>query len=115
MTPRERHLLKKFGITTEQYDDLLRRQHSCCGVCGRPATEFRSRLSVDHDHHSGEIRGLLCVHCNRFIVGRHRRENGASLLLAAYEYLAREVYTNWIAPPKLKKKRKRKWTRRKKS
>lgn len=104
MTPRARHLLKKFGITVEQYETLLHRQGHCCAVCKRPASEFKHRLAVDHDHKTGYIRGIICTYCNRWIVGRHRRESGADLLLRAYKYLTAD-YPGWIVPPKIKKKR----------
>lgn len=103
-SPRSRHLLKRFGITETQYDELLKRQDYRCAVCLRPHSEFRHRLCVDHDHSSGLIRGLLCVHCNRYVVGRHRKEKGSELLLAAYEYLTRE-YPGWVVPPKIKKRK----------
>src|SRR6185503_2649221 len=105
-SPRSRHLIKRFGITEEQYDVLLREQEERCGVCRRKASEFKSRLCVDHDHWTGQIRGLLCTYCNRRIVGRHRLGSGHELLKAAYEYLTKE-YPGWIVPPKIKKKRRR--------
>ena len=108
---RTRYLLKKFGITEEQYDALLRAQDGCCAVCHRPATTFRKRLAVDHDHESGLIRGLLCLHCNRYVVGRHRRERGADLLLAAYQYLVKD-YPGYRVPKKVK--RLKKWKKKKK-
>src|SRR6185437_5442469 len=103
---RSRHLLTKFGITEKQYDDLLRSQDGCCAVCNRPASTFRHKMCIDHDHSSREIRGILCIHCNRYIVGRHRKERGADLLLAAYKYLTKN-YTGWIVPPKKKKKKRK--------
>lgn len=109
---RANHLLKKYGISEEQYNDLLRKQNGCCGVCGRPADVFKRRLSVDHDHDSRFIRGLLCFTCNKYVVGRHRKENGANLLLAAYEYLTAE-YPGWIVPLKRKKRHARKSSRKK--
>jgi len=104
---KKNYLLKKYGITDDQYNQLLQKQMGCCGVCRRPAAGFKSRLAVDHDHKTGELRGLLCTYCNRRIVARHRREHGASLLQAAFEYLARKEYTGWIVPPKIKKKKRR--------
>lgn len=104
---REYHLRRKFGITESQYDELLRKQEGCCGVCKRLATSFRKRLAVDHDHATGHIRGLLCFVCNRRVVGRHRKEYGAELLLAAYEYLT-GTYPGWLVPKKKKKRRCRK-------
>ena len=97
---------RKYGITKVQYDEILQRQLGCCGVCRRPAGEFKIRLSVDHDHHTGAIRGLLCNHCNRFIIGRNRAGTGGVELFAnASEYLKQD--TGWFVPPKKKKRKKR--------
>lgn len=103
-SPRSRHLLKKYGITEDDYNLLLERQNWSCGVCGRHQRLFKQRLAVDHDHKTGEVRGLLCTYCNRRIISRHRRELGASLLQAAFEYLTRSAYTGWIVPKKIKKR-----------
>src|SRR6266704_4495450 len=108
-SPRSRHLLKRFGITELEYESLLQRQGGACAVCRRPAEYFRKRLCVDHDHYTGAVRGLLCIHCNRYVVGKHRRDKGAELLRSAYEYLTKE-YPGWIVP---KKKRRKKHARRK--
>jgi Recombination endonuclease VII len=63
---REIHLRNKFGLTPEQYDEMLERQGGGCAICGSPPTPAIS-LHVDHDHGTGEIRGLLCVRCNNGI------------------------------------------------
>lgn len=110
MSARNSYLLKKFGITESQYDLLYEKQAGTCAVCGRHSSAFKNRLSVDHDHYTGEIRGLLCINCNRYIVGRHRKDRGADLLRMAYEYLLAE-YTGWLAPPKTKKKKRKKHVR----
>ena len=60
---REIHLRNKFGLTPEDYDDILEAQGGVCALCGYPPTPGIS-LHVDHDHGTGEIRGLLCVRCN---------------------------------------------------
>ena len=62
-------LQQKFGITLEYYDRLFEAQGGVCAVCGRPETIRHqsgavARLCVDHDHTTGEVRGLLCRHCN---------------------------------------------------
>ena len=98
---RNNYLLRKYGITSEQYDDLLQRQKGCCAVCGKHARSFKYRLAVDHDHNSGEIRGLLCFYCNKKIIGRHRQPNEI-ILKKAYQYLIRK-YTGWFVPKKRKK------------
>ena len=57
---------KKYGIsiTWEDYNTLFAVQKGCCALCGRHESEFKYRLCVDHDHETGEIRGLLCSKCN---------------------------------------------------
>ena len=57
------HLKRKYGLTVEQYDEMLATQGGGCFICGRPPREDIS-LHVDHDHCRGNIRGLLCFPCN---------------------------------------------------
>lgn len=58
----------KYGITIEQYQKLFEKQHGLCAICGKPETRIHrgsvARLSVDHNHETGKVRGLLCNHCN---------------------------------------------------
>ena len=67
--PRRRHQMKylKFGITWEQYVALAESQDHKCAICGNGQHEkIRARfLDIDHNHETGEIRGLLCSMCNR--------------------------------------------------
>lgn len=56
---------RKFGISTEIYEKMLEEQGGVCDICKRPPKN--NRLSVDHDHDTGAIRGLLCPPCNRSI------------------------------------------------
>lgn len=67
------NLRKNFGIGIEEYNIMLAKQSCRCAVCGK--TESRklpngisAKLSVDHDHKTGKIRGLLCCKCN-FAIG----------------------------------------------
>lgn len=63
---------KKYGITAIEYRALYRAQGGACYVCRR-ATGKSRRLGVDHDHVTGEVRGLVCtgslsaMTCNRLI------------------------------------------------
>jgi hypothetical protein len=58
--------LKRYGITLADYDQMLKRQKGVCAICKKPETHSRQRrLSVDHNHETGEVRGLLCARCNR--------------------------------------------------
>lgn len=53
------------GLTPEQYDEMLLAQGGVCAICKRPEPSKRqAHLSVDHDHDTGKIRGLLCFGCN---------------------------------------------------
>jgi hypothetical protein len=63
---RSGHLKRKFGITLEEYERILEKQGGGCAICEDPPNE-RISLHVDHDHVTGEIRGLLCVRCNNGI------------------------------------------------
>lgn len=64
LSPRKRdwYLKTKYNITLEQYDEMFEKQNGNCAICGLP--ELMKRLSVDHDHETGEVRGLLCQSCN---------------------------------------------------
>lgn len=53
----------QYGITLAQYNTLHTRQNGVCALCGKPPKSKR-RLSVDHCHETGKIRGLLCPPCN---------------------------------------------------
>jgi len=67
-----------------EYDALLAFQGGVCGICQNPPK--RIRLSVDHDHKTGEIRGLLCAWCNRKILGS--AHDSLSKLQSAVDYLS---------------------------
>jgi hypothetical protein len=65
-------LKRRYGITPEQYQKMLDRQGGICAICGRPPKTLR--LSVDHDHRTGRVRGLLCYQCNKYFVGKNNLE-----------------------------------------
>lgn len=55
---------RKYGITKEQYDNLLQQQGGGCAICGRTEEPDGRKLSIDHDHNTGDVRGILCNNCN---------------------------------------------------
>lgn len=59
---------------------LSDKQNGCCALCKKPESSFKMRLSVDHNHKTGQVRGLLCYRCNKFIVGRHTYESAEKVL-----------------------------------
>lgn len=56
-------LLLRYGVTREQYENMLEAQNGTCGICKEPC-KTGQRLCVDHDHETGQVRGLLCRACN---------------------------------------------------
>lgn len=62
LTKRKSMLKHKYGITLEEYQNLLTEQENKCAICKREI-----QLCVDHDHVTGKTRGLLCHACNRAI------------------------------------------------
>lgn len=93
------HLKRTYGITLEQYTELLEKQDYACAVCKKKQDKIKYNLHVDHDHKTGEIRGLLCFNCNNKIIGRH---TDPKLLAQAVIYLT-EFKTGWFVPEKKKK------------
>lgn len=61
---RESLLRTQYGMTLDDYDELVRRQGNRCLICGQTPPDGQL-LHVDHDHETGAIRGLLCNTCNR--------------------------------------------------
>ena len=76
----ETRFLRRYGITVEQRDALLRDQGGKCAICKRPLT----RPCLDHDHATGRARGLLCQQCNT-LIGMSR--DTVAILQAAISYL----------------------------
>lgn len=81
---RERHLVKKYGVTFVRYTELLIEQGGCCAICHRPEPADRM-LDVDHDHETGDVRGLLCTSCNRVLC---HASDSPERLRAAADYLS---------------------------
>lgn len=76
---------KLYGITIQQYEELFTEQKGKCAICYSDVNDkIRSTLSVDHDHTTGRIRGLLCSKCN---AGLGMFKDSPVLLQKAAEYL----------------------------
>lgn len=77
----------KFGITAPQYDWLLKQQGGGCRICHRQEKPDRA-LSIDHDHTTTIVRGLLCITCN---LGIGQFRDDPVRLRAASAYLERHM------------------------
>ena len=95
----EQRLIIKYGITADEYWQIYDYQGKRCYICER-ATGQRKKLSVDHCHDTGIVRGLLCTSCNRNVLGHLRDDVDA--LARAQDYLrfppAVDVVGKRIAP-----------------
>lgn len=82
------HSLRRlYGITLEQYNDMLAAQGQRCGLCGEaPATD--RRMHVDHDHSTGKLRAILCHQCN-LLLGN--AQDSIARLQQAISYLERHA------------------------
>jgi len=66
-------LKASYGLTVEQYDQMMRDQNGVCAICEMEETRVDYRtgevhpLPVDHDKITGKVRGLLCNLCNTAI------------------------------------------------
>lgn len=73
--------LQHYGLTVDMYDQMYEQQGGQCAICGQQEKDNnRERLCVDHNHQTGQVRGLLCVACNSYI--GHINENIETLQVA---------------------------------
>jgi hypothetical protein len=89
-----RALIKKaYGLTAEQYNEMIERQGGMCAICAchpdHPRNAGRSMLAVDHDHMTGRVRALLCQSCNQMIGMANELPH---ILEWAVEYLQRVAW-----------------------
>lgn len=78
-----RRNIRKYGLSIEQYEAMYKAQNGVCAICGRLNVAGR-RLAVDHDHKTGQVRGLLCSGCN---TGLGKFQDRIEILKAMIAYL----------------------------
>lgn len=81
----ERNLLRRYGMTRAGYYQLLAEQGGGCAICHVEFNESGAKLSVDHCHETGRIRGILCSRCN---LGIGYLDHDAKVLNSAIGYLS---------------------------
>lgn len=101
-TPEERaeyarawSLRKNYGLTPQDVEDMKRGQDGLCPICERDLEREGAKMCVDHDHYTGEVRGLLCDDCNK---GIGQLGDDPERLKRALEYLLRHRHKK---PPPL--------------
>lgn len=77
----ERHRMKKYGVSPDCFTLMLAVQQNACGICEEI---FSKEPHIDHNHSTGEVRGLLCQQCN---LGLGHFKDSSDLLRGALEYL----------------------------
>lgn len=95
----EQRIKALYDLTAEEYWEIYDFQGGCCYICRR-SNGKKKRLSVDHDHQTGFVRGLLCTMCNKYILGWSR--DNPDMLQRAIDYLwhppAVDVIGERVAP-----------------
>lgn len=73
-----------YNISSDYYEYLLNQQNHKCAICKKRELDSKGRLSIDHCHNTGQVRGLLCRSCN---LGIGNLKDNISLLAEAIKYL----------------------------
>lgn len=58
-----KNIAQLYGVTLVWYLAQCAHQLGLCAACKQPCRSGK-KLSVDHNHNTGQIRGLLCLGCN---------------------------------------------------
>ena len=87
---RKHNLKTAYGLSLEDYEDMLKSQGHKCLICGFDFTTQEKNPHVDHDHVTGQVRGILCHYCNLML--GHAKDN-VSTLQNAITYLQKFTQT----------------------
>lgn len=77
-------LKQRFGVTIEEYEEMLEAAGNKCEICEVTRSTGGKRLGIDHDHKTGKFRGILCDSCN---LGIGNFKDNISILKKAIKYL----------------------------
>ena len=75
--------LKKFGITLQEVEQILKKQKGLCAICFCEI-KMGPKTHLDHDHKTGKVRGFLCQKCNH---GLGLFKDSINFLKSAQKYL----------------------------
>lgn len=88
---RSMKLKMSYGLSSNDYNLILKQQNGSCAICGISQSELKGRfknLCVDHCHTTGKVRGLLCQGCNR---GIGLLKDNVSVLEKAASYIKKSL------------------------
>lgn len=91
---------RRYGLAPGEYDSMYEAQGGRCFICG--GSHAKGKLVVDHDHLTGEVRKLLCNHCNTLL---GQALESVAILRNAVLYLEGSLQTGpaeFLAPERLK-------------
>lgn len=84
---RKNNIRKLYGLTQEEFTKMSSAQDDKCAICFIHVSETKySNLCIDHDHSTGDVRGLLCDTCNRAI---GLLKDSADVLISAAQYVTK--------------------------
>lgn len=80
---------RNYNITNEEYNFLFAAQEGKCKICETHQSDLKKKLSVDHCHETGHVRGLLCQACNS---GIGFLKDSAEILEKAINYIRKASF-----------------------
>lgn len=81
---RNMRFIRKYGITTEDYLEIIESQDNECAICGTSISDLDHTAHLDHCHDTGKVRGVLCRRCN---TGIGMLNDDPDTLMKAVNYL----------------------------
>lgn len=100
----EQHLKYKYNVSVSTLENTLQEQNASCAICKKELPDLltyenrRRGYAIDHNHDTGEFRGILCLTCNTLL---GMAKDNKDILLSAIDYL--NSRGNYAAVAKKKK------------
>ena len=82
------NLRSRYGVTAQEFEQILESQNGNCAICQKKYQKGNNRFHLDHCHHTGAVRGILCHDCNTSL-GKFR--DSIPVLKRAINYLGGEI------------------------
>ena len=90
--PFDARLRRQYGISAADFAAMWKQQGGTCPICGKKLVRGKGKACVDHNHKTGEVRGILCgMYCNKRVIGALERM-GRERAFHGIVYLGWSVY-----------------------